>query len=165
MSSSAQEFRTSVVGYDGSDEARAAVAVALDRSRAGDSIVIVHATPAASSWLGTPEYGRVVIEIQQTGQQVLDEMRPIAEQVDRQVEFEMLEGAPAEILIRVAAVRDADDIVVGSRGLGRLRAAALGSVSQQLLRDADRPVLVVGPDAAAAVAAPVADDRVALQLR
>jgi len=164
MSPSAQELRTSVVGYDGSDEARAAVAVAIDRSRAGDSIVIVHATPAASGWLGTPEYGRVVIGIQQAGQKVLDEMRPIAEQVERHVQFEMLEGAPAEVLIRVAAVRDADEIVVGSRGLGRLR-AALGSVSRQLLRDADRPVLVVGPDAAAAVDAPVADDRVALQLR
>ena len=163
MSPSAQEFRTSVVGYDGSDEARAAVAVAIDRSGEGDSIVIVHATPAASSWLGTPEYQRVVIAIQQAGQRVLDEMRPIAEQVDRQVEFEMLEGSPAEVLIRVAAVRDADDIVVGSRGLGRLR-AAVGSVSRQLLRDADRPVLVVGPDAAA-VDAPAADDRVAVQLR
>jgi nucleotide-binding universal stress UspA family protein len=150
MPISAQNTRTTVVGYDGSEEARAAVAVAIDRSGSGDSIVIVHATPAASSWLGTPDYGRVVVAIQRAGQQVLDEMRPIAEQVDRELEFEMFEGSPAEVIIRVASVREADEIVVGSRGLGRLR-AALGSVSQQLLRDADRPVLVVGPDATAAL--------------
>ena len=50
-------------------------------------------------------------------------------------------------------MREADEIVVGSRGLGRIR-GALGSVSQELLREAARPVLVVGPDAAAVRGAP-----------
>ena len=35
----AAEPRTFVVGYDGSDEARAAFAVAVDRSRPGDTVV------------------------------------------------------------------------------------------------------------------------------
>ena len=61
----------------------------------------------------------------------------------------MLEGPPAEVLIRAATVREADEIVVGSRGLGRIR-GALGSVSQELLREAARPVLVVSRDAATA---------------
>ena len=65
----------------------------------------------------------------------------------------MLEGRPAEVLIRAAAVRDADEIVVGSRGLGRIR-GALGSVSQELLREAGRPVLVVSHDAAVALETP-----------
>jgi nucleotide-binding universal stress UspA family protein len=80
-------------------------------------------------------------------------MRPIAEQVETPIEFELLEGPPARVLSRVAAVREADEIVVGSRGLGRLR-GALGSVSQELLREAGRPVLVVGRDAAAVVETP-----------
>jgi nucleotide-binding universal stress UspA family protein len=50
-------------------------------------------------------------------------------------------------------VRDADEIVVGSRGLGRIR-GALGSVSQELLREAARPVLVIGRDAAAVLGTP-----------
>lgn len=65
----------------------------------------------------------------------------------------MLEGSPADVLIRAGAVRDAHEIIVGSRGLGRLR-AALGSVSQELLREAGRPVLVVGRDAATALSTP-----------
>jgi len=56
-------------------------------------------------------------------------------------------------LIRAAAAREAEEIIVGSRGLGRLR-GALGSVSQELVREAARPVLVVGRDAAAVVGAP-----------
>ena len=145
--------RTVVVGYDGSDEARAAFAVAIDRSQPSDTIVVVHATAPASSWLGAPYYERAVEQIHEAAERVLDEMRPIAEQVETAIEFEVLEGPPAEVLIRAAAARDAEEIVVGSRGLGRIR-GALGSVSQELLREAARPVLVVGRDAAAVLGAP-----------
>ena len=145
--------RTVVVGYDGSDEARVAVAVAIDRSQASDTLVIVHATAPASSWLGTPYYERAVEQTHEAAERVLDEMRPIAEQVEMPIEFEVLEGPPAQVLIRAAAVRNADEIVVGSRGLGRIR-GALGSVSQELLREAARPVLVVSRDAAAVLETP-----------
>src|SRR5215210_7398545 len=118
-----------------------------------DTIVLVHATAPASSWLGAPYYERAVGQIHDAAERVLDEMRPIAEQVETPIEFEVLEGPPAEVLIRVAAARDADEIVVGSRGLGRLR-GALGSVSQELLREAARPVLVVSRDAATALTVP-----------
>jgi nucleotide-binding universal stress UspA family protein len=46
----------------------------------------------------------------------------------------------------VASAIDADEIVIGARGLGRAR-ALMGSVSKELLRIADRPVLVI-PQAA-----------------
>src|SRR3954453_12255443 len=55
--------RTIVVGYDGSDEARAAFAVAIDRAEPTDTIVVVHATDPAWHWLGTPYYERAVGEI------------------------------------------------------------------------------------------------------
>jgi nucleotide-binding universal stress UspA family protein len=49
---------------------------------------------------------------------------------------------------------DADMIVVGSRGHGRLASALLGSVSRAILREARRPVLVIrGSRAPAEVAA------------
>jgi nucleotide-binding universal stress UspA family protein len=149
----AVKSRTVVVGYDGSDEARAALAVAIDRAQPSDRIVLVHATAPASNWLGTPYYDRAVEQIHVAAERVLDEMRPIAEQLETPIEFSVLEGPPAEVLVRAAAVRDADEIVVGSRGLGRIR-GALGSVSQELLREAARPVLVVSHDAAVALETP-----------
>ena len=145
--------RTVVVGYDGSEAARAAFAVAIDRAQPSDRIVLVHATAPASNWLGTPYYDRALAQIHEAAERVLDEMRPIAEQVETPIEFSVLEGPPAEVLIRAAAAREADEIVVGSRGLGRIR-GALGSVSQELLREAPRPVLVVNRDAAAVRGAP-----------
>ncbi len=54
----------------------------------------------------------------------------------------MIEGEPAEALLRIAQSRGAREIVIGSRGLGRFR-AILGSVSDTVLQRADRPVLIV----------------------
>ena len=58
------------------------------------------------------------------------------------VEPELIEGDPADALLRVAQSRDAREIVVGSRGRGRFR-SILGSVSHELLERADRPVVIV----------------------
>jgi nucleotide-binding universal stress UspA family protein len=55
---------------------------------------------------------------------------------------ELIGGPPAHAIADVARTRDADEIVVGSRGLNRVR-ALLGSVSHELLQIADRPVLVI----------------------
>jgi nucleotide-binding universal stress UspA family protein len=54
----------------------------------------------------------------------------------------LLEGNPAEAIVRVADARGADEIVIGSRGLGRVR-AVLGSVSHDVLHLAHVPVVVV----------------------
>jgi nucleotide-binding universal stress UspA family protein len=49
----------------------------------------------------------------------------------------------AKTLIEIAEERDVRAIVVGSRGLGGIKARVLGSTSRKLLHDAHRPVLVV----------------------
>jgi nucleotide-binding universal stress UspA family protein len=52
-------------------------------------------------------------------------------------------GDPAEEIIAVARDRQADVIVVGSRGHGRLAGLLLGSVAQKVLSLAHCPVVVV----------------------
>ncbi len=52
-------------------------------------------------------------------------------------------GDPAEEIMAAAARMDADMIVMGSRGLGRLGSAILGSVASGVLRSAPCPVLVI----------------------
>jgi nucleotide-binding universal stress UspA family protein len=51
------------------------------------------------------------------------------------------EGHPSDVLLRAAA--DADLLVVGSRGHGRLADALLGSVSQNCSHHASCPVLIM----------------------
>ncbi|MEH1012966.1 universal stress protein [Micromonospora sp. CPCC 206060] len=60
-----------------------------------------------------------------------------------EVTVEVPAGNPAAIL--VAATRNAQLVVVGSRGHGGLRGMLLGSVSQQLIAHAYCPVAVVRP--------------------
>ncbi|WP_346960462.1 universal stress protein [uncultured Arthrobacter sp.] len=54
---------------------------------------------------------------------------------------DVVQGHPAHVLLRAA--KDADLLVVGSRGLGGFEGMLLGSVSMQILHHAPCPVLVV----------------------
>lgn len=56
---------------------------------------------------------------------------------------QVIEGDAAQVLLRVA--RDADYLVVGTGRKGPMRRILLGSVSEQCVRHAPCPVLVVPP--------------------
>jgi nucleotide-binding universal stress UspA family protein len=53
-------------------------------------------------------------------------------------------GDPAESIARLAREGDYDLVIVGSRARGPLAEMLLGSVSHRLVREAGRPVLVIG---------------------
>ena len=58
----------------------------------------------------------------------------------------------AGTIVAAADARDADEIVIGSRGFGRLR-GVLGSVSHAVLHEADRPVVAIPADASLSTSA------------
>lgn len=128
-----------VVGYDGSPAARAALDYAL--GQAHGHVTVVYAYDAPSSFLGAPYFGEALTDSQLRGRELLDELKS-DDGLGPDVELDLLEGPPAEAVARAAMARDADEIIVGSRGLGRFR-GAFGSVSHALLHEADRPVVVV----------------------
>ncbi len=132
--------RTIVVGYDGSDTARAALDFACRRAGADGKVFVVHAYHLPADLLGFPNYGDLLEERVRHGRAVLAEAAP--DGGDERIETELIGGAPAESIAQVARVRDADEIVIGARGLSRAR-AVLGSVSTELLHLADRPVVVI----------------------
>jgi nucleotide-binding universal stress UspA family protein len=54
-------------------------------------------------------------------------------------------GSPAPLVAETARAEGADVIVIGSRGMSGLERFVFGSTAERVLRDADRPVLVVPP--------------------
>jgi nucleotide-binding universal stress UspA family protein len=128
-----------VAGFDGTPEAHAALAVAAQRAGPDGTVVAVHVIDEPNAGLGEPYYGRAAERAQLEGRAVLAQLPATGK---ARIDATLVPGTPAEVLARVARVRDAREIIVGARPLGRLR-AALGSVSQRLAAVADRPVLRV----------------------
>jgi nucleotide-binding universal stress UspA family protein len=137
--------RTLVVGYDGSEAARKALSYASARVNGGKMFVVTAVVPPPE-WMGRPGWQQMVdAEHTRGGELLEDAVRQLPASVDYSTE--LLEGPAADAIVGVADARHADAIVVGSRGLGRVR-AVLGSVSHDVLHLADCPVVVV-PERAA----------------
>jgi nucleotide-binding universal stress UspA family protein len=136
-----------VVGYDGSPTAREAVDYAARRAGSRGKVYVVYAYGPPPDWLGFPNYNRLLADSQARGRAELDALvMGDGALVDTDFETELLEAPPADAILRVAEARDADEIVVGSRGHGRIR-SALGSVSHAVVHGAQRPTVVVPPPA------------------
>ena len=134
---------TIVVGYDGSDPARAALVFAARQAGARGRVYVVHAYELPPDFLGSPYYERLLTERRDRGAALLRDL-PLEDNslAGPAYETELIGGPAAEAIAGVARARNADQIVVGARGLGRVR-ALLGSVSHELLHVADRPVVVI----------------------
>jgi nucleotide-binding universal stress UspA family protein len=135
-----EQGRCIVVGYDGSPPAREALAYAARRAPGG-RVVAVHAFQPAPDWPGSPYYQRALEAYQSQGRELL---RTLEEHSDLGVGLttSLLEGPAARAIVAAADARDADEIVIGSRGFGAIR-GVLGSVSHAILHEADRPVVVI----------------------
>ena len=135
-----------VVGYDGSAAARVALGAAARQAGPGGSVLVVHAYEPPSDWRGHPGYQEILSAHRNRGEDLLAEAaaNPALEGVA--FETDLLADHPADALVAAAKAHQADEIVIGSRGFGPLR-AVLGSVGLRVLHAAPCPVLVVpAPD-------------------
>jgi nucleotide-binding universal stress UspA family protein len=93
--------------------------------------------------LGDPYYQEKLSEQMGHARAALDRANELLAQEGVDAEEEILEGNAADRVVELARARNAPLIVVGSRGLGAVAGALLGSVSSAIIHRADRPVLVV----------------------
>ena len=146
-----------LLAIDGSEEAALAARTAADiAQKTGSELHVVHAR-LMLPWTGYPDAGTL------TGGAVdaEDARERVARWLEDQVDWIEAEGGNvaqahlrlgrpeegiitvAEEIVSLAEEIGAGLIVVGSRGLGGIRRALIGSVSDSVVRHAHCPVLVV----------------------
>jgi nucleotide-binding universal stress UspA family protein len=139
-----------LIGTDGSSGSRAAIEEGLELAQSlGAVVTFVAVRPQPSPVLGEPYYQRALTKELGRARAALAEAGSLAKERDIPCDTVALEGNAADEIVRLARERDADIIVVGTRGLGPFKSVLMGSVSTAVAQHADRPVLVArnGADA------------------
>ncbi|HUZ10561.1 MAG TPA: universal stress protein [Acidimicrobiales bacterium] len=128
-----------VVGVDGSESATAALDWAVaEAARSGSRLQVVCA------WRNIGVFATAA-DLQRAAEETVEAAvaRAAGAAPDIQVEGTAKEGFPALSLLEASV--GASMLVVGSRGLGGVKGALLGSVSQSCLHHAPCPVAIVHP--------------------
>jgi len=137
-----------VVGIDGSDHSIRALEWAAGEAAARHApltVLTIHSVPQ-SGWTGNP------VILPQDSEDLSREQQA-AEEMTAKVTSQLGEAQPASVTVRatigfpaqdlIEASREADVMVVGSRGGGGFARLVAGSVSSQVVHHAHCPVVVV----------------------
>jgi nucleotide-binding universal stress UspA family protein len=139
-------FPTKVLlATDGSPDAELALTTAVDLANTTDSEL--HVVTVAPGYPAYDVRDPVVVEqLRQRAQEILEEQTRKIERSGGRVAEKYLRVAErhrAQEIVEVAEELGAGLIVIGSRGLGGMRRALMGSVSDSVVRHAHCPVMVV----------------------
>jgi nucleotide-binding universal stress UspA family protein len=137
-----------VVGVDHSPDANAALVFAEEEARLrGANLRVVHAWQYGYIGYtgfegGMPALGGDIKKMQAAAEAALQaSVSQAMGKSDVEIEQRVVQGAPAAVLVEES--RDADLLVVGSRGHGGFTQLLLGSVSQQCAHLSECPVVIV----------------------
>lgn len=141
-----------VVGVDGSEGSRRALAWAADEARLRKWVVVAIHAYTIPPLLLAPDALAGIPAAPITDPGLIERLEEVAEKLlaqeidqvdsdDLTIEGRVVSGPAADALIRAA--EEADLVVVGTRGLGGFKELLLGSVSHQVAHYSPRPVVIV----------------------
>jgi nucleotide-binding universal stress UspA family protein len=135
-------MRTIVVGVDGSTDADRALNWAIEEAKRNTmKLLLVHGVEIGAAAASPYGSGLVLEQLEEVGRDVLEKAVEQVRAKGLEAEGRMEIGSSAHALIE--ASRDADLLVVGSRGHGGFAGLLLGSVSSACAHHAHCPVVVV----------------------
>ena len=145
-----------LLATDGSRDAELALTTAVDLANSTNSeLHVVTAAPgnpdavyaSHESGFRYETYEEAMKKIRKKAQDILDEQVQKVEHAGGKVAKAHLKtGRKDQVILGLADEIGAGLIVMGSRGLGGLRRALMGSVSDSVVRHAHCPVMVVRPE-------------------
>ncbi|MDD5501435.1 MAG: universal stress protein [Candidatus Omnitrophica bacterium] len=138
-----------LVATDGSEAAiRGVQYAAYLASKLGCKVSLIHIVefpPFPSSIIGTNEESRRKFEneLRESGRSIIRLSQKPLSDAGIAVNYEVMEGRPADVICNYAKEGDFDLIIVGNRGRGKVSRLLLGSVSNEVVQAASCPVLIV----------------------
>jgi len=142
-------FSKILVAVDGSPFAERALRSAVDLAKKYSArLVVVHVvlrrfyavTPSEAGVLATTVFAK---EMEAEGREILRKVEEYLKGESVGYECKLLEGVPADEIVKAAEAEKVDLIVLGSRGLTEVRAFLLGSVSDKISHHAKCPILIM----------------------
>ena len=131
-----------VVGVDGSEGGHRALRWAVNEAAArGGAVQAVNAWRWDDPDLPPPAATHPDQERERAEEILVREIESIGDHAGVSIASEAVEGRAADVLCTVA--RDADLLVLGSHGHSRVRHTVLGSVSEECVRKATCPIVVL----------------------
>jgi len=141
-------YKRILIATDGSDKSRKAAEEGVELAKAlGAEVIalnVVNEVVIASAvrQLGSDKK-EVEDKLMAAGQKAVDAIKKMAADQGVKVDTIVRAGAPANVVIDVAAANNADLIIMGSHGESGASKLLIGSVVQKVLYWATIPVLVV----------------------
>lgn len=137
-------FEKILVPLDGSEHSLDALEKAIQIAKKFDSdVTLVHLYSIAVFKLTPSQINDYVLELRKAGKEILAEGQKKAYAEGVPVETQLKEGHIVEGIVELARDGNFDLIVMGARGLSKLKELFLGSVSHGVTLHAPCPVLIV----------------------
>ena len=144
-----------LLATDGSEEARQAALAAAELSKdTGSEVHVTYVLPSPSQLRGHHLYSQEVMRsvterAEEEGRSFLeDQTQQVKSSGGKVAETHLRAGDPDKEIVKLSEELGAGAIVIGSRGLGAMKRALMGSVSESVVRHAHCPVFVVRTDGA-----------------
>ncbi|MGM8366627.1 universal stress protein [Virgibacillus sp. W0181] len=140
-------YKKILIAYDGSALSDKAIQEVKNMTSSFPNIevhiisIVEHTGPATNKIL----MDNITKELAENTEQKLNEIKkefPDADVITKVIAPDTNQS-PGKIICEYASDHDVSMIIVGSRGLGNISGTFLGSVSNRVIKEADRPVLVM----------------------
>jgi nucleotide-binding universal stress UspA family protein len=111
----------------------------------GAKLYVLYAVDKDRAFHGGIHYGEDLQELRKAGEEATEKVAALAAKHGVESETHIVEGRrAAQTILWAGEEVGADYIVMGTEGMSRLESLMIGNVAQEVLRNAERTVLLVG---------------------
>jgi nucleotide-binding universal stress UspA family protein len=137
-------LKTILVALDGSEIADRVIQTLDDLVLSSNTkVILCHVFPTAESEIELPADRPLPESPNVSYFHIEKHLQSYQEKLSVKSELELVSGDPADEIVRLANIYKADLVLIGSRGLTGIKRIVLGSVSTQVMEEANCSVLVV----------------------